>query len=170
MENNSDSQKPEISAKEKELLRTKLENLMELEMEEKDLRKKKKEIENNLNEMRPELDTTLQSVGRTRVKFNKTLVSRVPKSQHRKPTLQLTYQAIENVLGKTAMEKVKEAVKEKRQSLMSEVKGDQTLKIIPLKERRKTRKDKKPEKEKKKEEKKGGAKKLKFMKKQKREQ
>jgi len=135
--------KSQISDKEKELLRKKLQEMVKLEEEENDLRKRKKEVKQMLNLYRPELDTTLQEVGRTRVKFNKTLISRVPKSQYRKPTLELTYQAIENILGKNAMENIKTAVKENRYIQGNE--KEDTIKVIKTKQLRKIRKDKKPE-------------------------
>ena len=136
-----------ISDKERELLRKKLEDMVELEKREEILKTKKKEIEQNLNIFRPELDSTLETFGKRRVTYSKTLVSRVPKSQHRKPTLEITYQAIQNVLGKSAMENVKKAIKEQREQMKNQCEMEKTLKVIRTKDLRKPRKDKNPERQ-----------------------
>ncbi len=160
--------KVEITDKEKDLLRKKLQEMVELEKQEEILKNKKKEIEQNLNQFRPELSDTLVSEGRSRVKSkqHKLLVSRVPKSQHRRPTLETTYQAIQNVLGKDQMENVKKAVKENREKMKKQCQ-EGTLKVIPTKALRKVRKDKKPDDEKANSRKrKAESKKLKYTKKQ----
>lgn len=135
----------EVTEKEKDLLKSKLKELFELENQENLLKQKKKELETVLNDFRPELSDTLQTVGRSRVRYKSTLVSKVPRHSHRTPSLDLTYTAIGNVLGQDAMNFVKQVVKEKRKrtrnSCISD--GNGSVKQIPLKEHRKPRKDKK---------------------------
>src|SRR5689334_272432 len=100
-----------VSEKEKQLLRTTLKDMVDLENRKEQVQQRKQGVERELRSYRAELSDTLDAVGRSRVRYKGLLISRVPKSQHRTPTLALTYEAIENVLGKEATEKVKAEVK-----------------------------------------------------------
>jgi len=135
----------EITEKEKELLRSKLQEIISLESKDNILKETRKELESSLEIYKPELDTTLQAVNTNRVKYNKVLVSRIRKCQHRKPSLTITYQAVNNILGKEAEKTIKENIAAKRkrekQKILTE-NGKETLKILPTKELRKVRKDK----------------------------
>lgn len=144
----NEGRKSTVTEQDKHALRDKLTKLALLEAKEHELREKKKKVESDLKQFRPEMGDTLETVGRKRVRHGKTLVSRVPRAQHRKPTLEMTYKAIENILGKEAVEHVAKIVKEEREQIKKRCAKEGTLKIIPTKSLRKTRSDKKPESEK----------------------
>lgn len=131
----------EITEREKKTISDKLKELEELEKRDQLLKQKKKQIEKELNRYRPELDGTLEEVGKKRVNFHSTLVSRTPKAQHRKPSLTMTYQAIQMVLGEKAVEMVKKEVRERREYLKKKHMDQNNIKVIPIRHLRKKRKD-----------------------------
>ena len=89
----------EITDSEKDNLRDILKEIVALEDQEKNLKNDKLKLEENLGQFRPEFRTTLENVGINRMKANKTVISRVSKYSHRKPTLEEVYSAIQNILG-----------------------------------------------------------------------
>jgi hypothetical protein len=91
---------------------------------------------------RPTLNRALEEVGVPTAEGSGMIVSRVPKSQHRKPPLFLTYQAVKNVLGEDAERRVKDDVKRDRLARADAAAVPGTLKIIPTNKLRKARKDK----------------------------
>jgi hypothetical protein len=135
-----------ITEKEKNLIINKLKELVELEQLENDLKNEKKKFTQNIKDVRPEVGETLESANRTRAKVNATKmqVSRVARSNHRKPTLENAYLAVNTVLGAEAVEKIKEYVKQDRLKRKEQCQVQDTISIIPVKGLRKPRKDKKP--------------------------
>lgn len=89
----------EITDNEKDILRNILNEIVVLEDKEKNLTTEKIKLEGTLDEFRPEFRKTFENVGTNRMKANKTIISRVSKFSHRKPTLEEVYNAIHNILG-----------------------------------------------------------------------
>lgn len=111
-----------------------------------ELKSRKKVIEGRVNEFRPELNDALAQAGSNRMRSRKAAitVSRVQRKQHRRPSLKDTYQAILNVLGKDAEERVRSEIGRRREIHGEYESSRRKLRVIPLNQLRKTRKDKKP--------------------------
>lgn len=147
--NNANAPVTLVPESDRQELRKKLELIVQLEAQRRKLQEQKKEHLAKLHSYRPILGQTLETLEEAcnlkRIVHEKVLIARVPKAQHRRPTLSTVYLAITNVLGKAASDAVKQRIKESRKSKRtSTTKRQITLSLIPVKTLRKVRRDKKP--------------------------
>lgn len=141
MAQETQSIKPLPTEEEKTMLRSKLAELAKLEQQKREIAEKKKQIKQETVPLKSKLHVQLKQ-GPKRVQWEQCLVERVYKKQQRRPTLQMTYEAIRNVLGEQGVAEVKAAVELlKKEHLTSQAVS--SIYIIPTGTLRKVRKDKK---------------------------
>lgn len=93
-------------------LQNQLKRIKEIEQEQELLRKRKRTLNETLKQTKTEIEKFIDTNNVKRVKSEAIgLVFSVSQGQYnRKPTLEDTYQAIQNILGSTELEKVKKQV------------------------------------------------------------
>jgi hypothetical protein len=127
---------------EKAQLKQKLAAIRNLQSQYEKLKTDKQKIDTEIEPIKGYLEKTLVDTQLRKLEWEEFQVERVSKKQQRRPTLKMTYDAIQKILGPNKLEQVKIAVKELREKRKKTAAKKASLVIVKVGFRRKPRKDK----------------------------
>jgi hypothetical protein len=131
-------------------IRKKLTSIKNLEEEYEKLKVKKQNINSNdIEPLKGYLYKYLENENKSNkslkvLEWNKFQVKKVAKKQQRAPTLKMTYDAIEKILGEKELKEVKAEIKKIREERKRKAVKTSSIVMVRIGEKRKTRKDKYP--------------------------
>lgn len=130
---------------EKAALRQKLERIEILNKQLEDLHDAKKKLQEECEPARSLVQEGMNDFGARRLELSggDCVVQKVKILHHRKPTMQLIYQAVENVLGSTEKHEINSEVQRRREIEKASEPKQCSVQMIKTGELRKVRKDKK---------------------------